>query len=92
MAPALAGAAGLPRLPPSGPAPKWPVALGAAAAVPGWCLPSLSQVSNSMGPLNQWPDGHRIMAASSGPSLESMVNRDLTSAGSPHRRVPSWSR
>jgi hypothetical protein len=37
--------------------------------------------------VNQWPDGHLIMAASSGPSLERMVNRYLTSAGSPHRRA-----
>jgi hypothetical protein len=42
--------------------------------------------------LNQWPDGHLIMAASSGPSVERMVNRHLTSAGSPHLAVRSWSR
>jgi hypothetical protein len=45
-----------------------------------------------MGPLKQWPTGHLIMALSSGPSVERMVNRHLTSAGSPHRTVPSRSR
>jgi hypothetical protein len=45
-----------------------------------------------MGPLNQWPAGHLIMALSMGPSVERMMNRRLTSAGSPHRVAPSWSR
>jgi hypothetical protein len=32
------------------------------------------------------------MALSMGPSVERMVNRQLTSAGSPHRTAPFWSR
>jgi hypothetical protein len=35
------------------------------------------------------PAGQLIVAASRGPSVERMVNRHLTSAGSPHRAVPS---
>jgi len=38
------------------------------------------------------PAGHWIMALSTGPSVECMVNRHLTSAGSPHRAAPTWSR
>jgi hypothetical protein len=45
-----------------------------------------------MAPVNQWPAGHLIMAASRGPSVERMVNRHLTSAGSPHLTVRSSSR
>ena len=45
-----------------------------------------------MGPLKWWPAGHLIMTLSRGPSVERIVNRYLTSAGSPHRRAPSWSR
>ena len=45
-----------------------------------------------MAPLKQWPAGHLIMTPSMGPSVERMVNRQLTSAGSPHRTAPSWSR
>ena len=45
-----------------------------------------------MAPLNQWPAGHLIMALSTGPSVERMVNRHLTSAGSPHLMAPSSSR
>ena len=45
-----------------------------------------------MAPLNQWPVGHLIMALSMGPSVERMVNRHLTSAGSPHLMAPSSSR
>ena len=45
-----------------------------------------------MAPLNQWPAGHLIMALSMGPSVERMVNRHLTSAGSPHRAALSRSR
>jgi hypothetical protein len=45
-----------------------------------------------MGPLTWWPAGHLIMTLSGGPSVERMVNRHLTSAGSPHRTAPSWSR
>ena len=44
-----------------------------------------------MGPLNQCPAGHLIMTLSWGPPVEHMVYRHLTSAGSPHRTVPSWS-
>ena len=44
-----------------------------------------------MAPLKQWPAGHLIMTPSTGPSVERMVNRHLTSAGSPHRTAPSWS-
>jgi hypothetical protein len=55
-------------------------------------LSVLFQVRDSMDPLKQWPTGHLIMALSSGPSVERMMNRHLTSAGSPHRTVPSWSR
>jgi len=47
----------------------------------------VSQVKDSMGPVNQWPTGHLIMALSSGPSVERTVNRHLTSAGSPHLTV-----
>jgi hypothetical protein len=42
-----------------------------------------------MGPLKWWPAGHLIMALSRGSSAEHMVNLHLTSAGSPHRSVPS---
>jgi hypothetical protein len=42
-----------------------------------------------MGPLNQWPRGHLILALSSGPSVDLMVYRASTSAGSPHRTAPS---
>ncbi len=38
------------------------------------------------------PAGHLILALSRGPSLERMVNWHLTSAGSPHQTLPSWSR
>ena len=41
-------------------------------------------ISDSSGPLNQWPRGHRILALSSGPSVEVTVYRCSTSAGSPH--------
>jgi hypothetical protein len=44
-----------------------------------------------MAPQKQWPAGHLIMTPSTGPPVERMVNRHLTSAGSPHRRAPSWS-
>jgi hypothetical protein len=33
-----------------------------------------------MAPLSQWPEGHLIVAASTGPSLEHKANRHLTSA------------
>jgi hypothetical protein len=39
----------------------------------------------SMGPLNQWPREHLILALGSGPSVEPRVYRSSTSAGSPHR-------
>ena len=42
-----------------------------------------------MGPLNQWPRGHLILALSSGPSVDLMVYRASTSAGSPHRTALS---
>jgi hypothetical protein len=45
-----------------------------------------------MAPQKWWPAGHLIMALSMGPSVERMVNRHLTSAGSPHLAVPSSSR
>ena len=45
-----------------------------------------------MGPLNQWPRAHLILALSSGPSVDLMVYRASTSAGSPHRTAPSWPR
>src|SRR5215813_9372036 len=66
--------------------------LAAVGALAGWRLSLLSQVRNSMGPLNQWPDGHLIMALSRGPPVERMVNRRLTSAGRSHRTVCSSSR
>jgi hypothetical protein len=47
-----------------------------------------SKVRNSTGALKWWRAGHWIMTFSSGPSLERMVNRHVTSAGSPHRRLP----
>ena len=68
------------------------LALGAPAAVPGSWLSVCSQVSDSMVPLNQCPAGHLIMVLSSGPSVERMVNRHRSSAGSPQRRAPPWSR
>ena len=67
------------------------VASAAAPARPCGCLSLLSQVRNSMGPLNQCPAGHLIMALSRSPPVEHMVYRHLTSAGSPHRTAPSWS-
>jgi hypothetical protein len=70
----------------------WRVTLDVAAALPGSWLFLLSQVRDAMGPLNQWPDGHLIMAASTGPSLERKTNRHRTSAGSPQRLAPSSSR
>jgi hypothetical protein len=42
-----------------------------------------------MGPLNQWPDGHLIMALSIGPSVDVVTYRYLISAGSPHVAVPA---
>ena len=45
-----------------------------------------------MGPLNQWPAGHLIVALSRGPPVEPIVYQHLTSAGSPHRAEPSWFR
>ena len=42
-----------------------------------------------MGPLNQWPRGHLILAPSSGPSVDPIVYHISTSAGSPHRTAPS---
>jgi hypothetical protein len=45
-----------------------------------------------MVPLNQWPAGHLIIALSAGLSADRMVNRHLTSAGSPHLTVHSSSR
>src|SRR5580698_9424184 len=53
---------------------------------------SLTQVSDSTGPLNMWPSGQRILALSSGPSVDVIVYRSATSAGSPHRAVPCRSR
>jgi hypothetical protein len=47
-------------------------------------------IRDSMGPLNQWPRGHLILTLSSGPSVDPMVYRSSTSAGSPHRAAPSW--
>jgi len=41
-----------------------------------------------MGALNTCPSGHLIIAHSSGPSVDSAVNRFRTSAGSPHLEVP----
>jgi len=38
-------------------------------------------VRDPIGPLNQWPAGHLIMALSKGPSLERLMNRYLTSVG-----------
>jgi hypothetical protein len=48
--------------------------------------------SDSTGPLNQCPRGHRILMLSSGPSLDPSVYRYSTSAGSPHRAAPCRSR
>jgi len=45
-----------------------------------------------MGPLNQWPRGHLILALSSGPSVDLIVYHVSTSARSPHRTAPSWPR
>src|SRR5580704_5326610 len=47
-----------------------------------------SSVSDSTGPLNQWPRGHRIRALSSGPSVDLIRYRSSTAAGSPHRTEP----
>jgi hypothetical protein len=51
----------------------------------------LSQVSDSTGPLNQWPRGQRTLALSSGPSDDRTAYRYSTSAGSPHLTAPSSS-
>jgi hypothetical protein len=48
-----------------------------------------SKVRNSTGALKWWRAGHWIMTLSSGPSLERMVNRHVTSAGRPHRTLRS---
>jgi hypothetical protein len=66
---------------------------GAAALVPvlDGEEPS-SKVRNSTGALKWWRAGHWIITLSSGPSLERMVNRHLTSAGRPHRTLRSSSR
>jgi hypothetical protein len=45
-----------------------------------------------MGPLNQLLAGHLIMTLLRWPSLDRMVDRHLTSAGSPHLTLPSRSR
>jgi hypothetical protein len=42
-----------------------------------------------MGPLNQWPRGHLILALSSGPSVDPIVYHVSTWAGSPQRTAPS---
>jgi hypothetical protein len=52
----------------------------------------LGKVRNSMGELNQCPEGHLIMALASGLSVELVVNRGLTPAGRPHLSAPSSSR
>ena len=44
------------------------------------------------GPLKWWPRGRVIVALSSGPSVELMMYRPPTSAGSPHRAAPALSR
>ena len=44
------------------------------------------------GPLRWWPRGHVIVTLSSGPSVELMMYRPPTSAGSPHRAAPALSR
>jgi len=54
-------------------------------------LESFSQVSDSSGPLKQWPRGHRILALSSGPSVEETAYRYSTAAGSPHLAAPCLS-
>ena len=64
----------------------------APPAEPRSCLSLLSQVRDSIAPLNQCPAGHLILALSAGPSLELMVNWRSTSAGSPHLTAPSRSR
>jgi hypothetical protein len=48
-----------------------------------------STARNSTGALKWCRAGHWIMTLSSGPSLERMVNRHVTSAGRPHRTLPS---
>src|SRR5215470_7537388 len=53
---------------------------------------ALTQVSDSSGPLNQWPTGHRIFMLSSGPSDDWTTYWSSTSAGSPHRSAPWLSR
>jgi len=63
----------------------------ALEAAPASWFRLVSQVRDSIGPLNQCPEGHLIMAASTGPSVEFMVYRQCTSAGSPHRAAPSLS-
>ena len=47
-----------------------------------------SSVNDSTGPLNQWQRGHRILALSSGPSVDLIRYRSCTSAGSPHLTEP----
>src|SRR5262249_28433762 len=53
---------------------------------------ALTQVSDSSGPLNQWPTGHRIFMLSNGPSDDRTTYWSSTSAGSPHRPAPWLSR
>ena len=63
----------------------------AARCLNSTMLACLLEARDSIGPLKLWPDGQRIMALSSGPSLEFMMNLHLTSAGSPHVTAPSES-
>jgi hypothetical protein len=68
------------------------VTLEATPAVPPVTLVGAMQGEGFYAPLNQCPAGHLIMAHSTGPSVERVMNRRLTWAGSPHRTAPSWSR
>jgi hypothetical protein len=56
----------------------------------GFAVATISVVL--IGPASHQAAGHLIMALSRGPSLQRMVNWHLTSAGSPHQTLPSWSR
>jgi hypothetical protein len=69
----------------------WPAAHVVAAIEPGVWVWNSGSVRYSMGALKWCRRGQLILALSSGPSVEFMVYRYSTSAGSPHRVPPSLS-
>jgi hypothetical protein len=61
------------------------------AALVGAVAGPFSKSKASIGPFNPCPRGHRILALSSGPSVDLIVYRYSTSAGSPQRTAPCLS-